>query len=943
MKKNILIFTLLSFLFTSSILVKADELPSFKVDINRSGRSEAEGNNPNFRAWTFANANSVSIKMANPNSLLDTVTVTLNGKTLEGADTIVWTNYYKGGITSTTVTADAKLTLDGGFSRVIEMVIHGLPAGKNTLLTYHNNVDGATAFVYNPIKVYVNNTLAVATLTPTVRELDMAKVPICYLTFDVAEGQDAVIRFEPILVSKSGTTNPFNCVPLNGFEINTPNALHQAYSPYPVNGDLHVDGDAGTIQLKWLKAETAQSHNLYFGTDSATVANATTSSAVFVGNKALNDTTYTVNSYSLNKYYWRVDEVTSTGTVTKGNMWVYKPRVLAFKGAEGYGRFAIGGRGGKVVYVTNLNSTGPGSFHDAITQGTGPRTVLFNVSGYIDMPARTMCNPNITIAGQTAPGKGITLRYAPLGINNESVIRFVRMRLGQTGNTYDGIGMAGANHSIMDHCSVGWTIDEAVSSRNAKNITMQRTLISEALNVAGHQNYPAGTAHGYAGSMGGDVASLHHNLLAHNSGRNWSMAGGLDGNGYYSGRLDIFNMVVYNWGTRATDGGAHEVNFVNNYFKRGPSSTQTTMLKADLEGTGSGSQSYFFSGNIEENTNGTLMCDGTDNTCGRTYTTSNNQVVNWTVFASQAFFPSYATIETTKTAYKSVLSDVGANLPLDNHDIRVINETLTGTTTYKGSISGKLGLIDHHDDAGGYEDMPAESRPASFDTDLDGLPDWWENLHGTNPNSASNDFSDSNADTDKDGYTNLDNYLEWMSVPQVFIPAGQNATLSLAPYTVGFTKSPAYSSAATAGLTLEHTGSSVKITPANGITGIRYFNFTVTDSEGSSMTRTIGVCAGMANPTGVNNVRVNTAFGVYPGVFSTELNIRAFVEQAEEITINIDDLLGRTLQSSKHFVQAGNNALKIYCNKGISSQLYLIKISNSRTGELLTTLKVMRR
>ena len=193
MKKNILIFTLLSFLFTSSILVKADELPSFKVDINRSGRSEAEGNNPNFRAWTFANANSVSIKMANPNSLLDTVTVTLNGKTLEGADTIVWTNYYKGGITSTTVTADAKLTLDGGFSRVIEMVIHGLPAGKNTLLTYHNNVDGATAFVYNPIKVYVNNTLAVASLTPTVRELDMAKVPICYLTFDVAEGQDAVI------------------------------------------------------------------------------------------------------------------------------------------------------------------------------------------------------------------------------------------------------------------------------------------------------------------------------------------------------------------------------------------------------------------------------------------------------------------------------------------------------------------------------------------------------------------------------------------------------------------------------------------------------------------------------------------------------------------------------------------------------------------------------
>lgn len=926
---------------TSNIQIFAQNNPVFRVDINRSGRQISEGNSPNFLPWTFANANSVTDTLVSTTNLSDTVFVSLNGKTMANVDTVVWTNYYKAGVQA--AIGDSKLTLDGAFSRIIEMKIKGLHAGENTLLTYHNNVDGETAFIYNPIKVYVDGVLVVSSLTPTVRELNMARVPLSYLTFNVEAGKEVVIRFEPIPVAGSGATKAFNCVPLNGFEINTPNALHQAYSPFPYNGDEHVDGDAGTIQLKWYKAATAANHNLYFGTDSAAVTNATTSSPLFVGNKILTDTTYTVNAYSLEKYFWRVDEVTSSGIITKGNIWKFRPRILAFKGAEGYGRYATGGRGGKVVYVTNLNSTGPGSFHDAVTQGTGPRTILFNVSGYIDMPARTMMNPYLTIAGQTAPGKGITLRYAPLGVNSESVIRYVRMRLGQTGLTYDGIGMAGANHSIMDHCSVSWTIDEAVSSRGAKNITMQRTLISEALNVAGHQNYPKGTAHGYAGSMGGDTGSLHHNLLAHCEGRNWSMAGGLDGNGYYSGKLDIFNMVVYNWGGRATDGGANEVNFVNNYYKKGPSTTQTTMLKADLEGTGKGSQSYYFAGNIEQNTNGTFMCDGTDNTCGRTYTTSNGQVVDWTVFVSQPFFQSYATIETAKTAYKSVLSNVGANLPLDNHDVRVINETLTGTTTYKGSVSGKSGLIDHHNDAGGYEEMPAESRPASFDTDLDGLPDWWENLHGTNPNSASGDFSDSNADTDKDGYTNLDNYLEWMSVPQLFIPSGQSATIDLAPYTAGYTKNPVYTTSGTSGVNVLYNGSVATVTPSSGSKAIYYFDFKVTDSEGSSMTRTIGVCAGMANPTGVNTVNSTKQYNVYPTVFTNELNFSAHLDYNSDVLISMEDLLGRNIMNKKLSLTSGMNTLTFTCPGVISNQFYMVKISNAKTGEVLAVQKVMRK
>src|SRR5690606_27665310 len=130
-------------------------------------------------------------------------------------------------------------------------------------------------------------------------------------------------------------------------------------------------------------------------------------------------------------------------------------------------------------------------------------------------------------------------------------------------------------------------------SRSARNITLQRTLISECLNVAGHQNYDPGTEHGYAASISGDVGSFHHNLLAHCAGRNWSLAGGLDGNGDFAGRLDIFNNVVYNWRHRTTDGGAHEVNFVGNYYKPGASTTQRVALNAQYENF-PGTQRYFF-------------------------------------------------------------------------------------------------------------------------------------------------------------------------------------------------------------------------------------------------------------------------------------------------------------------------------------------------------------
>ena len=388
-------------------------------------------------------------------------------------------------------------------------------------------------------------------------------------------------------------------------------------------------------------------------------------------------------------------------------------------------------------------------------------------------------------------------------------------------------------------------------------------MISEALNIAGHQNYPAGTKHGYAATIGGDAGSFHHNLLAHCEGRNWSMGGGLDGNGYYAGHLDIFNNIVYNWGGRANDGGAYEVNFVNNYYKRGPANGTTTIMKAQLEGTGKGSQSYYYAGNIYQNNNGTIVCDGTDNTCSRTTDVSGGQVVDWTVFVNNPFFPSYATVQTANDAYKNVLSDVGCTQPVfDDHDKRIITETLAGSYTYTGSISGVKGLPDTDQDVGSWENYPNEMRAANFDTDHDGLPDWWEKLIGTNPNSALGDFSDSNADIDQNGYTNLEEYLQWMMLPHYDAKVFTNLDIDLGQYTSGYTSNPAFviSNMTNCSVSLINGTKSARVTSTQK--GLAKFNFTVTDAVGSTMTRTINVLVG-DNQTALKNVNQLT-MSVYP-------------------------------------------------------------------------------
>jgi pectate lyase len=245
---------------------------------------------------------------------------------------------------------------------------------------------------------------------------------------------------------------------------------------------------------------------------------------------------------------------------------------IAFPGAEGYGKYSKGGRGGDVYEVTNLNDNGKGSLREAV-EASGPRTVVFRVSGTIilDSPL-SIKNPYITIAGQTAPGDGICIRRHPLNIGADHVIiRYLRVRLGdESGNDYDAVSSRYTKHLILDHISASWSVDECVSIYHCDSITVQWCLISESMSKSNHVK----GSHGFGGIWGSNHGTYHHNLLAHHSSRNPRMASG-------SGNTDYRNNVIYNWGYQSLYGGEKfqqgndkfnfsNFNIVANHYKPGP-------------------------------------------------------------------------------------------------------------------------------------------------------------------------------------------------------------------------------------------------------------------------------------------------------------------------------------------------------------------------------------
>ncbi|MET3026960.1 T9SS C-terminal target domain-containing protein [Flavobacterium sp. UW10123] len=782
-----------------------------KVDFDFFQRRLEEVHDPSYDSWVI-NENKEDQK-------------TFNGVSfkLKGNFTSKW---YKVGMNApfyNKLGSDGLVTAEN-----LELKISDLKEGKHTLLTFHNAFDVITGKTFSPIKIYVDGKLQ-ETVNASQRANAKIDASMAYIAFNASKGKDVIVRFE---IDPTSNPDIVKQIVINGFELDTPNLMNQARTPEPKNRDEHVEVTK-ILNLKWDAPKNVVAHKVYFGTDKNAVETATESSKEFKGKQT--DKSFSVSDlYSGSTYYWRVDEIDNNGAITLGNVWSFKPAQLAFPGAEGYGRYAVGGRGGKVVEVTNLNDDGPGSLRDAINQEIGPRTIVFNVSGNIKLASRLVANqPYITIAGQTAPGEGITISRAPIGLTgNDGVIRFLTVRIGG-GTTFDGMGLTGADYSIIEHCSISWTIDESFSSRGAHHITLQRTLISEALNVAGHDKYPAGKMHGFAATIGGDIGSFHHNLLAHNQGRNWSIGGGLNGDGYYTGRLDITNNVVYNWGTRTTDGGANEVNFVNNYYKPGASTKIFVALNAQHEGVGKGMQRYYFDGNIMPG-----YFDEKSQDKGRKSTISNNEKVEYETFVDKPFFPSYVNTQSAKAAYKNVLSDVGANQPFfDKHDNRIIDETLKGTFTYKGSKSGLGGMIDNEQDAGGWPNFASETRPADWDTDHDGLPNWWEKAFGLNENSKAGDFSDANSDTDKDGFTQLDNYLDWLAQPHYFINLKDKKVLNVADYFKGFENKPAYTFSEVKNGKASLKGKEIQFTASDK--GFASFVVTVKDADGDSMSRTI--------------------------------------------------------------------------------------------------------
>lgn len=436
-------------------------------------------------------------------------------------------------------------------------------------------------------------------------------------------------------------------------------------------------------------------------------------------------------------------------------------QISAFPGAEGFGKYTTGGRGGKVFIITNLNDSGPGSLREAI-EAKGSRTVVFEVSGNIPLQSRiTVGEGNLTIAGQTAPGDGITIQNYPIRIIGQSniIIRFLRFRLGDKGDQESDSfeARSGSSNLIIDHCSFSWGTDETCSIYQVSNSTVQNCVISEGLNDSVHPEGP----HGFGSLMGGGGLSLYQNLWAHFWIRNPSLAGQ-----DIFGTLDIRNNVFYNWGMRATDNGAYvTANLYQNYYKPGPAS----YLRGD------NAIKYFLRPTAKDsdpNTYGKFYLEG-NKFEGRSEISTNQWAGVWLESTSKtesylelcknrdnngklvpfAISPGiYSTTRSADEAYETVLSLAGASLVRDAVDKRIVQEVRTGTTTYKGSKTGLPGIIDSQNDVGGWPVL--QSLPAPKDTDRDGMPDAWETERGLNPNT----YNPNGYNLDSQ-YTNLEVYL----------------------------------------------------------------------------------------------------------------------------------------------------------------------------------------
>jgi hypothetical protein len=728
----ILILSAIAF-FSAACAIHANGI---RVDIDYQSPGRTDMYTQRWNNWAPASATTVSSSWSG-------ITATFRNAGPSG--TGIKCGWYKGLLTTgATLTVDG-LIIDGATSNgAMEMTISGLPAGKHSLVTWHSFFDNVTG---SAMDIAVDGTVKLSGIKVPTRVANDVDAVRAYVEFDAQAGKSVMVKF-----SSSGN------VVINAFEIDGTDPAKKISKSTPAEGDDHYAMENG---LTWTAASGAASHDVYLGEDSAAVDNATTASPEFKANQT--SVKYTLSGLSTFKtYWWRIDEKFS-GSITKGDVLPFRVRRLAFPSAEGYGRWARGGRGGRVVEVTSLNDAGAGSLRNAIEVEKGPRVIIFRVGGVIPLATKLVIpstGGDVYVAGQTAPGDGICVTRYAFGIlgANDVVIRNIRTRVGDyCKEAMDGMGMSSSDHCIIDHCSISWTIDEGHSSRGAKNITFQRSIISEALNNSYHYDADDRTKterHSFAASIGGHFSSYLHNLHAHCTGRNWSLAGGLEQDAKtYAGYTEIINNVVYNWRDRTTDGGVRQCNFVGNYYKAGPVSTLMQLASIDGDELNTGDmQRAYITGNKMVNASGGIVVDPNSDNWSKCISKFNTVSQ---VRSNSPLFPLSVTPLTADNAYGDVLADVGATKPKqDAIDTRIIKEVKNGSYTYTGSKDGLKGIIDAQNDAGGYPTMSSGTAPA--DADHDGMPDAWETAHGLDPNNA-DDRNNTNLSLDQ--YTNLEMYL----------------------------------------------------------------------------------------------------------------------------------------------------------------------------------------
>lgn len=463
--------------------------------------------------------------------------------------------------------------------------------------------------------------------------------------------------------------------------------------------------------------------------------------------------------------------------------------IPAFPGAEGGGKYSFGGRGGKVLVVTNLNDEGPGSLRWACEQG-GARVIVFNVAGIIQLKTPLIIRaPYVTIAGQTAPGDGVCVAGETVWINTHDVIiRFMRFRRGETwvGRRDDAIGGNPIGNIMIDHVSASWGLDENMSMYRhmyndstgaieqklpTVNITIQNSIFAEALDTWNHS---------FGSTLGGENCTFMRNLWANNAGRNPSI-------GWY-GTFNFVNNVVFNWVHRSMDGSDYrgQFNIINNYYQPGPATPKNSLVGHRIIKPESGRSKLKYHVYGRAYVNGNIM-EGYDAITKNNWDGGVQVEDDPNAGEHEAYMkwdkplpmPAVSIVD-AKQAREYVLVNAGATLPKrDPVDTRIAEQVRTGKIAYLEGVklpetqfkhrrlpidSYKQGIITDVSQVGGY---PTYKGVPYKDSDNDGMPDDYEKQHGLNASNAADA-----AQYAKSGYTHIEEYLNSVVPAKNVQPAG---------------------------------------------------------------------------------------------------------------------------------------------------------------------------